>query len=338
MIPPDPPPAIPPSGAAPARPPRVHAPRLPGTYAASYERDMDWHRAVSVLWVLTGLAALCEVVNAAFALLQGYVNYPPPMDAIRLIVEAALFLALWLGWGWLRWLLAANNFFYGAWQVVWLIASHAPNPEAPPGTPPPSWGLGIIPAVGTAIVYIVFGIYLAFSADVLDFLRYRRREGRRWVIIPLVVLISSYLFALFNARWFYQRWIEMEKASATRFALQSVKTIAAEHWTASEYEQRADPEYLKTWYEGDRKSVFAALARLGTFKSAGDTKTIVGSSTDPAGGGFVVRGQVELGDVRFEHGHTVFTIDVTRSLFGPWQMQAFDAGNPGFDAGAAAPR
>ena len=37
---------------------RVYAPRLPGTYAANFESDMDWRRGVVVLWVLVGAAAV----------------------------------------------------------------------------------------------------------------------------------------------------------------------------------------------------------------------------------------------------------------------------------------
>ena len=52
-------------------PPGARAPRLPGTYAANFESDMNWRRGVAVLWVLFILIALGEAMLAAFILLQG---------------------------------------------------------------------------------------------------------------------------------------------------------------------------------------------------------------------------------------------------------------------------
>ncbi len=316
--------------------PRVHAPRLPGTYAANYESDMNWRRGVAVLWILFGAMAVCEAVYTAFYYLQGGVDYFSPFTAGRLVAEAALFLALWVGWGWLRWVLASVDFLYGAWLVMWLIASHTRDPNAPPDTPPPVWGIASIPILATALVYLTTAMYLAFSADVLDFLRHRREEGRGWVVAPLAALVGFYLLTLFSAQTIYLRWLNLERASAARFVTESVQTISTQRWDAEAYESRADPGYLKTWFEGDRKDVFHQLSRLGEFRDAASPpKAAVGSSLDATGGGYVVRGQVQLGQVNFVHGNTVFTIDVTRTLFGPWKMQSFDAGNPRFDAASS---
>ena len=323
--------------AARARPVRSPAPRLPGTYAANYRDDPNWRRGVAVLWAFLALTAVGEAAHAAAILLSGQ-RYPAPADVARLCVGGALFVALWLGWGWLRWPLAAINFLYGAWLVVWTIFLHNDlvQKAALAGAPAPGYGIGSIPSFALGGACIAYAGYLAFSADVLDFLRHRREEGRGWVAGPIALGVMACVAALLGSQFFYSRWLGHERASAARFVTQSLETISAEHWAAAAYETRADPAYLATWYEGDRKDMFGRLSRLGTYRHSETPEAVIGSSLDETGGGFVLRGQVTMGQVDFEHGGTMFIIDVTRTLFGPWQMQGFDAGKPHFDIPAGA--
>ena len=336
--PPSLPPAASPVPASQPRPARVHAPRLPGTYAANFERDMDWRRGVTILWVIFILAALCEVTNAAFYLLSGGTGYPPPADVVRLGVEGVLFLSLWLGWGWLRWPLAAMNFFYGALRIVWLISAHSASiaAQAAAGAPAPGYGIESIPTLATAIVYIFSAGYLAFSADVLDFLRHRREEGRGWVVAPLVVAVGVCLAVQFSAQRIYLGWLGLEQASALDFVKESLGAMSSP-WRAAPYEARADPEFLKTWFGGDREQVFASLSPLGVFQRADDATAAAGTSEDATRGGFEVYVHCDLPVAKFSHGSAHFSLNLSRTLFGPWKLGEFSAGDIHTDAAPVPP-
>jgi len=305
---------------------------LPGTYAANYEGgDPNWRRGVTVLWVIFILMALCEAVNAAFYFLGGHSGYPFSGDMLRVLAEGGLLLALWLGRGWLRWPLAGLNFFYGAWLIVWLLGSHYSRPVVV-GTEPLGYGIESIPTLATAMVYLFSAGYLAFSADVLDFLRHRREEGRGWVVAPLVLLVGVYVVALFSAQTIYLRWLEMERASALRFIKESLGAMSSP-WKAAPYEARADPEFLATWFGGDREQVFASLSPLGAFERADDATTAGATSEDAAHDGFQVFAHGDLPKAKFAHGSAHFSVEAVRTLFGPWKLQGFSAETIQTDSG-----
>ena len=313
-------PTPPAAAAARTNPSRPRAPRLPGTYAANYEGgDPSWRRGVAVLWVIFTLMALCEAVNAAWYYLSGSVGNLGPFDAVRLILEGALFLALWLGWRWLRWPLAVMNFLYGGWLVVWLFSLHATEAtaRAAAGEPAPGYGLASIPVLATALVYLFSAGYLAFSADVLDFLRHRREAGRGWVAVAgcaghagrgggLTMASARNVFYVALAGWI--RTGIGRRAISSRKALQ---TIAADHGSAASYESRADPSL-----SGDLVS--RATARTCSGSSRGWART--GAAGMSAGVyPFIAgrngqrriiscAGEVRMDQVDFEHGNTMHVL------------------------------
>ena len=319
-------------------PARPRTPRLPGMDAASFAPDMNWRRGVAFLWLLVALTAVGEGLNAALYLLAGYAGYPAPADVTRLCLEGALFVALWLGWGWLRWPLAVIAFFQGGWLILWTVAARFASPVTEASTSTPvAHGIDSIPPLFLGIVYLTLSFYLAFSVDVLDFLRHRREEGRRWVVLPIVLLIAAYLITLFNAQPIYLHWLNHEKNAALDFAMQSLRAMSAQ-WDPEVYANRADPDVLATWPDADRSQTFASMRPLGPCMSIIRRKVSDhGSAMDKSRGGFVVDAECDLGRVQFTHGTAQFSLIVHRTFFGPWQLGQFVAGDFQFDAPAAAP-
>ena len=326
------------SPSAPGTPsPRPRVPRLPGMEAESFGGDMSWRRGVGFLWVLFALAAAGEALNALFYLLAGSAGYPSPMDVGRLCAEGALFVALWLGWGWLRWPLAAIAFFQGAWLIVWLLNVRFSHPVLEGSTAvPPGHRIDAMPPLFLGIVYGVMAFYLVFSADVLDFLRHRREESRRWVVLPVMIIVVAYLATLFDAQPMYLHWLTRERAKALPFAMDSLKAMS-EKWDPQVYTARANADVLADWPEDQRTQTFASLQPLGPCLNIIRRKvTERHSAMDPTRGGFVVNMECDLGQVNFAHGDAQFSMVVTRTLFGSWQLGVFEAGNFHFDPASAA--
>ena len=126
-------PAAPSSPKIRSRPDPVRASRLPGTYAANYGgEEMNWRRGVGVLWTLFVLAGAAELLRAAFYLLAGHAGWPLTYEVVRVGIAAAVFVTLWLGWGWSRWLLVVADFLFGAWTIIMVVAGHVAqhSPEA----------------------------------------------------------------------------------------------------------------------------------------------------------------------------------------------------------------
>ncbi len=166
---------------------------------------------MTVLWVFFALTILGEAAHAAVILLSGQL-YPAPADLVRVCIGGALFIALWLGWGWLRWPLAVINFLHGAWLIVWTIFLHNDLAQraALAGEPAPGYGIGSIPSLALGGVCLAYAAYLAFSADVLDFLRHRREEGRGWVAGPLALGVMACVGAVLASPLFYGLWLGYE--------------------------------------------------------------------------------------------------------------------------------
>ena len=307
--------------------------RLPGTYAANYGSDPNWKRGVSVLWVLFGLAAAAEFLRAVFIVWSSSRILPVDpatgwlVETGRVVVEAVIFLLLWVGWSWPRWVLVAVDFLFGAF---FLITAIAPLPT-PPGTLPVT-GLVTLPQMALGVIYLVTAAYLAFSADVIGFTRHRREEGRGWVVLPVALIAGACAFVICAVRPYCQHLFQQWKPGATRFATESLRDMA-QNWDAKTYEQRADPEYLKVWTPEQRKMTFGTLAGLGPSANlpeatlADEPKASVARS----GGSFQVNYPCDFGKLRFAHGSASFGCIVSRHIFGPWQLENLIISEPEFD-------
>ena len=123
------------------RPDSARNSRLPGTYAANYGSDPSWKRGATVLCLLFGLAAAAEFFRAVFSVWSGTRLLPVEPETGRLIEmgrvvgEATIFLLLWVGWSWVRWVLVAADFLFGAFFLITAVAplptpaGHSPSPR-----------------------------------------------------------------------------------------------------------------------------------------------------------------------------------------------------------------
>ena len=313
-----------------SRPDGDKSSRLPGTYAANYGGDPDWKRGVTMLWLLFGLAAAAEFCRALFVVWSGSKSLPPEYETGRIVIEAVVFLLLWVGWGWVRWVLVAVDFLFGAWFVITAVV---PPPTGPVGSVAHSLPAIItMPQLALGAIYLVTAAYLAFSADVIGFVRHRREEGRGWVIAPIALIVGASAFAVCSVPGFCTKLFQRWKPEAAQFANESLRAMARS-WDLAAYEQRADPEYLKVWTPDQRKLTFGTLAGLGGSADLPGAKVVDEPKPGVArsGGGFAVSYACEFGKVRFAHGSTTFGCIVSRSMFGPWRLENLLISEPEFD-------
>ena len=297
-----------------SRPPLSKTPRLPGTYAANYGGDdMNWRRGVGVLWTLFALAAVGELVRAAFYMLAGYADWPLIPDLARVSIGALVFTALWLGWGWTRWVLVVTDFLFGVWLVMMVVA------KVPPGEPT----IVSLPKLALGVIYLGTAGYLAFSADVVDFVRHRREEGRGWVVVPVALLAAGYVALVIAAQVPYGIYLGVEAAPALRFGDETLHAMC-DHWDADALAARGDATFLAMWPDFTRKRALASLSPLGELKATHKSSAkSAGTAADAARTGFILGYNYDCERVDFTHGHARFAFALTKHPFGAWQLNNF---------------
>ena len=350
-----------------SRPTPSKAPRLPGTYAANYGGDdMNWRRGVGVLWTLFALAATGEILRAAFYLLAGHAGWPLAYDVARVSIGAAVFVALWLGWGWTRWVLAVTDFLFGAWLTIMVVAGHmaqnAPDAVARGQLPPGDPIVETLPKLALGVVYLFTAGYLAFSADVVDFVRHRREEGRGWVVVPVALLAAAYVALVVTAQVPYWFYVGAEVVGAKQFGDETLRAMC-DHWNPDALGARGDEAFLTMWPDATRKSALASLSPLGGLKDFSKSHVkvdstvidasgnrfsmrhhygqegvdsaqghdrsnlvlikIEGTTTDASGNGFVMQYHYDRERVNFTHGHAHFNLVLIRHPFGGWKLDNF---------------
>ena len=317
------------------RPDSTKSTRPSGTYAADYGSDPNWKRGVAIMWLLFGAAAVAEFFRALFMVLTGNPGLPYQYETGRIVAEAAMFLLLWVGWSWPRWVLVAVDFLFGAWFVITIVAPlpTAAGAGAVAHAPP---GITTIPQLALGMIYLGSAAYFAFAADVIGFVRHRRAEGRKWMVVPVALIVGVYAVAMLNVQAYCTKVFEGWRADAGRFATESLQAMN-EHWDVATYDQRADADYLKVWTDDQRKLTFGTLSGLG------QAQTLNAVTVGPAqpglnrtGSGFLVRYHCEFGKTRFAHGSTVFGCLVSRRLpGGPWRLENLEVSEPEFDPAPA---
>lgn len=295
---------------------------------------MDWRRGVTMLWTLFGLVALGEAANGAIYLLCGYAGWPLRYDLLRICVGAVGFIMLWIGWGWTRWLLAVTDVLAGLWLLVWAIANHggrAPAGIVYPGAPADS-GLEALPKMALGIVYLGAAIYLAFSADLLDFLRHRREEGRGWVVAPVTILTTACVAALILMPLPYAVWLGFQSAWAERFGKTMVRDMAT-RWMPESVNGHFSEELVKTWPLDFQRESFEVPAPLGPLQTLNEVKiTAMGTGLNRAGNWFQMRYSFQARQARFAHGTGDVALFIVKPVFGQWQIDNWAVGEIHFDS------
>lgn len=314
-------------------PPVTRASRLPGTYAAnSSGGDMNWRRGVGTLWVLFGLAVALEFVRASFQLLAGYTHWPTDLDVVRVGLSSLALLTLWAGWGWTRWVLVVVDFLCGLHALAWGIAGHMdPNSATSQAMRAASPLVGTLPSIGLGLVYVCTAAYVAFSADVVDFVRHRREEGRGWVLGPVLLLVGAYLAVLFTLEVPYLVWIKAREGQARRFG-DDLSRRMAEHWDPRSIDGLGDKAFDTAWTPEVKQGAFGSLAPLGPLVKADKVDMYpMATQFDLASGGFIMQYSYNLRQARFAHGTADIGVFVVKPLFGPWEIDNMTMSDLHFD-------
>lgn len=314
-----------------SRPERVRSStRLPGADAAGGGGDASWQRGVTVLWVLFGLIAAAEALLLTVYLSAGGLQWPHVSDVFRLTVFCGVFLALWLGWYWTRWVLAVVAFFAGARTLVLVLVTSNRGAGSEYLTSAELFGstvyTGILVLVGT--LYLALAAYLIFSADVLAFTEHRRQEGRAWVVFPVALLLGIYWATMLGGDFALRRWLAGTRASMEQLARTDVRRIAA-GWDPASLATVLDSQALQAWPPEGREGFMQTVRPLGTYLVSSDVSAQTAFDHDPATMAMQVRGEYQE-VVRCTNGHARFVFRMTRPLMGSWRVNYVTVGEVEF--------
>ena len=333
--------------------------RPAGTYAVSFGQDRSWSRGLGILWALFVAAMTLEAINAAFYLLSGKISWPPvsqlavgsgtvvlPMEALRLVVVSTCFVGLWVGWSWLRYVLATVDFFSGLWLLVSMIASSqsAPKFRSLGVTEVPVYSqIEAMPKIVLGLLYLGTAAYVMFSVDLLAFTEHRRAHGRVWSAMLVTVFAYACTALVLGAQPIYNAWLQTRRAGAVSFGEDTLRTMA-DSWSPTCIDDRIDPGFAGSFTPSGRQSTFANFKDLGRLRDAHTApplyitsvrsdplQNIVPAPSDIATGvaqdgmGFQMRARYSTTGATYEHGRVQFGLDLARELFGTWRIVGLDA-------------
>ena len=304
--------------------------RLPGTDAASFGGDASWRRGVGLLWTFFILIAAGEAFVLAVYLLSGGFYWPKIGDVLRLLALCGVFLALWSGWTWTRWVLAAVALLAGLRTVLmsFLVDYHGVSPD--PSRSAQALGtlvyLGALMALG--FLYLGLAAYLVFSADVVAFAQHRREKGRGWVIVPVGLLVGGYCIFMLSAELLLRHSLEGMQKTMSRIAQDDMRTLAAQ-WNPDALKTVLDTEALQGWNVAGREGFMDALRPLGTYLGPGDEDAGVFVDIGGIGTSSFVRGECRE-TVRCSEGRATLGFLLLRPWFGPWRVVTVNVGDVQF--------
>ncbi len=333
--------------------------RPAGTYAASFGEEHSPSRGLGILWTLFVAAMILEAVNAAFYLLAGKVSWPPlshlvvgsgtvifPMETLRLAVVSTCFVGLWVGWNWLRYLLATVDFLSGLWLLVSMAASHysAPRLRSVGAVGVPVYSeIEAMPKIALGLLYLGTAAYVLFSVDLLAFTAHRRAHGRVWSAVLVTFFAYACVALVLGAQPIYNAWLQTRRADAMAFGEDTLRKMS-DAWDPTSLDDRIDPVFAQSFTPDGRKSTFANFKDLGRLRDANAAaplyvtsvrfdplQNLVPAPSDVATGvtgdglSFQVRARYNTTGATFEHGRVQFGLDLARELFGPWRVVGLDA-------------
>ena len=302
--------------------------RLPGTDAASYGGDVNWRRGVAILWVLFGLIAVGEAFELLVHQATGGSQWSELPTVCRLLIVGSGFLALWFGWSWTRWALAAVAFFVGGATLLLSFRAdyHGLNPDSAAQGFGVLFHLGAIIALGAA--YLILAAFLIFSVDLLAFVQHRWESGRGWVAAPVGLLVAGYCAAMGGAPFVLHRELESTRPAMLRLARHDAEVMAA-HWDPESIPTFLDAKALESWPDAGRQNLMNLLRPLGTYLGPGEEGSGVFFDPTRIGASDCIRGTCQEA-VRCTEGRTVFYFALARPLFGPWRVVDFSMRNRQF--------
>ena len=294
--------------------------------SANYSEDANWRRGITFLWVLFGGIALAEACYVVFAALGGYtLQVPPGFDLARVCLLCGVFLTLWFGWNWTRWLLALFAFLFGLWLAVTLMQETDTRLQAGAAAPGLRASSGLVeksPLVAAALLYLILALYLTFGSDVPAFTKHRREEGRGWILLPVALLLGAYLVGILAVPNLYAIWLRQQQEDAKNFGRDTLRAMA-EHWDSGTLMARCEDQLLQRIPPESQKRMLAMYTPLGPLQSAIQESSHASSVFEAQEERFVVKGDYTA-LAQFAHGRDQFTFYVERSLFGPWQVSLYN--------------
>lgn len=338
---PKPPPEPPPkrAGRLPGRirslPERPVRTRAPGTEPVGDGGDANWRRGVGILWTLFVLIALGEAFNLAVYLMAGGSDWLTVGNALRLFALCGGFLALWRGWTWTRWVLAVIALLVGVRTVLFSFIVNDYGRSAASAQA----GQAIIAFVyfvvllAVGVLYVVLAACLVFSADVVAFTEHRRKEGRRWMIVPVGLLVGGYYVAMLGAEYTLRHSLEDMRSVMSRLAQENVRTMVAD-WNPDSIKGFLDEKALRNWPDVSREGFMSTLRPLGTYLGPGDEDAGVFLNPGGIGTASAIRGECHE-TVRCSEGRATLNFTFTRPLFGSWRVESLNVGTIEFYEPAA---
>ena len=295
--------------------------------SANYSEDANWRRGITLLWILFGGIALAEACYVVFGAFDGYtLPVPPGFDLARVGLLCGVFLTLWFGWNWTRWILALFAFLFGLWLGVTLLRETDLQLQAGSGIPGQPASSGLIekaPLVAASLLYLILSLYLTFGSDVPAFTKHRREEGRGWIVLPVALLLGAYVAALLAVPNLYSLWLHQQQEDAKNFGRDTLRAMA-EHWDSATLMARCENQLLQRIPPDSQQKMLAMYTPLGPLQNviqeSSHTSSLV--EYDPQEQRFVLRGDYTA-LAQFAHGRDQFNFNVSRPFFGPWQVSLY---------------
>ena len=302
----------------------VRGANLLTTSTVGYNEDASWRRGITLLWIVFGGIALAEACYAVFGALGGYtLPVPPGFDLARVCLLCGVFLTLWFGWNWTRWILALFAFLFGLWLAVTLLRETDIQLQASAGTKgqPASAIIEKAPLVAASLLYLILSLYLTFGSDVPAFTKHRREEGRGWIALPIALLLGAYVVAIMAVPNLVNLWVHQQQEAAKNFGRDTLRAIS-EHWDSATLMARCEDQLLQKIPPDSQKKMLVMYTPLGPLQNVIQESSHASSLFDAQEQRFVVRGDY-IALAQFAHGRDQFSFNVARSLFGPWQVSLY---------------
>ena len=285
---------------------------MPGAYAGNdLQDDPNPTSGAVVLGGLFFVAFLGEATRLFVEIFSGYSLESDSFTWTRVGLVSLGLILLWVGVSWVRWVLAAGAFVFGAGLLVHSLIIGAFNLLA---------GVPGIASILLGFIYLALALYTGFASNAAAFGTQQSRQPEKALpAAPVVVMCGLFLALLLSMRMLCLAWHTVEERRALAFADESIQALAA-NWDPDAFDQRADPGISIRWPVLAKHAVFADLKRWGALRKIDDHSIRVH-------GGIGVEGIEWRGyynsENTLEHGHGSLSLELKRGVFSPWRITAW---------------